>query len=338
MESAARQAKTLVLFVALMVIAGFLPAITLGLLGLSNAVNVAILAGLSAFIACMGGTGWRTGLVIAVPFAVLAGLAVWVAPNPWLAALVLAFSAFLRGYAAKAGLHDALGMTVIALGFIVASPPTPEASIAAPLFVAAISLVAMLWATMVMFLLRNRLHRHRHVPLDPIRVLAYSIVLALLVGVATWVVVDRDLGHTGGWVILTIVVIVQPALGAGLTKAAQRAAGTVLGFAIAIAIGSILGTGPLLYALGTAFLMAALVVMLQGRPYWVYAALLTPAIVLLESAGSTVDQVAKERLAATLAGVAITILVLLVLAPFAKHFAAPLSEAVPMDGANAPGH
>jgi uncharacterized membrane protein YgaE (UPF0421/DUF939 family) len=156
--------------------------------------------------------------------------------------------------------------------------------------------------------------------------------------VATWVVVDRDLGHTGGWVILTIVVIVQPALGAGLTKAAQRAAGTVLGFAIAIAIGSILGTGPLLYALGTAFLMAALVVMLQGRPYWVYAALLTPAIVLLESAGSTVDQVAKERLAATLAGVAITILVLLVLAPFAKHFAAPLSEAVPMDGANAPGH
>jgi hypothetical protein len=241
-------------------------------------------------------------------------------PNPWLAALVLACSAFLRGYAAKAGMHDALIMAVISLGFIVASPPKPEISMSAPLYVAVIAMVSMLWATLIMFLLRHRLHRHRLTPLDPIRVLAFSVALDFLVGVATWFVVDFDLGHTGGWIILTIVVVFQPSLGAGLKKGTHRAAGTVLGFLISIAIGALVGTGPLLYLVGTAFLMAAFVLMLQGRPYWMYATVLTPAIVLLESAGSTVDQVAKERLVATTAGVAITLLVLLALAPLAKHF------------------
>jgi len=332
MATAARQAKTLVLVLSLLVIAGFLPAITLGIVGWSSGVNVAILSGLAAFIACMGGTGWRTGLVITVPFALLAGLAVWAAPTPWLASLVLALAAFLRGYAAKFGMHDALVMALISLGFLVASPPQSTGSIAAPLYVAAVCVISMLWVTMVMFLLRHRLHRHHLIPLDPIRVIPYSIVLAFLVGIATWFVVALKLGHTGGWVILTIVVIFQPSLGAGLKKAMNRAGGTILGFLIAIALGSILGTGPLLYLFGAGFLMVALLFMMQGRSYWLYAAALTPAIVLLESAGSTVDQVAIDRLAATAAGVAITVLVLLVLAPFAKHF-----ETVPVANVSATG-
>lgn len=316
MTSVKQQTKTLSLGVVLMVVAGFVPAIAMGLAGWSNGVQVAILSGLAVFIACMGGTGWRTGLIISLPFALLAGLTEWTAAYPVWAAIVLAFAAFLRGYAARAGMHDALSMTVIALGFIVASPLQSDLPTAAPVYVALVALVACLWATLVMFVLRHRLHRHEHTRLDPVRVMAFSLALALLVGVATWAVVALDLGHTGGWIILTIVVVFQPSLGAGFTKAAQRAAGTVLGFLIAILVGLLVNSGPLLYLVGTAFLMAAFMCMLQGRPYWIYAAALTPAIVLLESAGSTVDKVAEERLAATLFGIAGTLIVMLALAPF----------------------
>lgn len=323
MSSIRQQARTLVVDVALMVIAGFAPAILMGFLGWTDGVNIAILSGLAVFIACMGGTGWRTGLVIALPFAVFAGLADWVAPNPWLAAVVLAAAAFLRGYAAKAGMHDALIMTVIALGFFVASPVPTDTPIASPLYVSLVALVASLWATLVMFLLRNRLHVRSHTGLDSGRVLAYSLVLALLVGVATWFVVDLDLGHTGGWIILTILVVFQPSLGDGFRKAAHRAAGTVLGFGIAVLVGAVVTSSGLLYLVGTAFLMVAFILMLQGRPYWLYATVLTPAIVLLESAGSTVDEVAEQRLGATLIGVTVTVLVMLVLAPFTKHLSSP---------------
>lgn len=321
MSSARQQARTLAVDVALMVIAGFAPAILMGFLGWTGGVDVAILSGLAVFIACMGGTGWRTGLAISLPFALFAGLADWVAPNPWLAATVLAVAAFLRGYAAKAGMHDALIMTVIALGFIVASPVPNDMPIASPLYVTLVSLAAALWATLVIFLLRHRLHVRDHTGLDLNRVLAFSLILAILVGVATWFVVDFELGHTGGWIILTIVVIFQPSLGDGFRKAVHRAAGTVLGFVIAILCGAVLPGGALLYLVGTVFLMASFVLMLQGRPYWLYATVLTPAIVLLESAGSTVDKVAEERLGATLIGVVGTIVVMLVLlavTPLAK--------------------
>jgi hypothetical protein len=241
------------------------------------------------------------------------------AATPVWAGVVLAFAAFLRGYAARAGMHDALIMTVISLGFIAASPPQSDSSLDAPMYVALVALGASVWATFVMFLLRHRLHQHQHTRLDPQRVMAFSLVLALLVGAATWAVVALDLGHTGGWVILTIVVVFQPSLGAGFTKAAHRAAGTVLGFLIAILVGLLVHSGPLLYLVGTVLLMAAFMLMLKGRPYWLYATVLTPAIVLLESAGSTVDKVAEERLGATLIGVAVTLIVMLALTPFANR-------------------
>ena len=322
MSSIRHQFRTLSVDVVLMVIAGFAPAILMGFLGWTDGVNIATLSGLAVFIACMGGTGWRTGLFISLPFALFAGLADWVAPNPWLAAVVLATAAFLRGYAAKAGMHDALIMTVIALGFFVASPIPNDLPIASPLYVALISLAASLWATLVMFLLRNRLHVRQHTGLDSRRVLAYSLVLALLVGVATWGVVDLELGHTGGWIILTIVVVFQPSLGDGFRKAVDRAAGTILGFAIAVLVGAFVTNVGLLYFVGTIFLMVAFILMLQGRPYWLYAAVLTPAIVLLESSGSTVDEVADQRLGATLIGVIFTLLVMLALTPLTKHLLA----------------
>ncbi len=313
MTSARQQARTLTFDVAIMVVAGFIPAIVMGLLGWTGGVNIAILSGLAVFIACMGGTGWRTGLAISLPFALFAGLADWVAPNPWLAGLVLAIAAFIRGYTARVGMHDALIMTVITLGFIVASPVPTDLSLPSPIYVGLVALVSGLWATLVIFVLRHRLRVHAHTGLDPYRVLAYSLILALLVGVATYFVVDLDLGHTGGWIILTIVVVFQPSLGDGFRKAVRRAAGTLLGFIIAVLCGAVLPSGALLYLAGTVFLMAAFTLMLQGRPYWLYATVLTPAIVLLESAGSTVDEVAEERLGATLIGVAATVVVMLVL-------------------------
>lgn len=332
MATTAQQTRILARDVVLMVVAGFVPALVLGLAGWSSGANVAIFAGLSAFIACMGGRGWRTGLAMSAPFAVFAGLVTWSGSDPWLAALLLAIVAFLRGIASRSGMHDALVMAVIALAYFAASPPTSDTSLPAPLFVMLVSLGAALWATLVILVLRHRLALHQLRPVDPIQVLPYSLALALLVGTATWFVVDLGLGHTGGWIILTILVVFQPALGSGFTKAAHRAAGTVLGFAIALLVGAVVPPGAVLYVVGLAFLMVAFLFILQGRTYWLYAAVLTPAIVLLESAGSTVALVAEERLGATLVGVAVTLALMLALSPLAHRLAVRSADAIPPTG------
>lgn len=319
-----RQLRGLLLAVALMVVVSLLPALAISAIGWSDGAHIASLSGLAVLIACILGKGWRTGLVICLPFALFAGLANWTATDPWLAAIVLAAAAFLRGYAAKAGMHDALTWCAIALGFILASPVSIAGSLPATsaIGVALLSLGCGLWATLVMFLMRNRLHARQHTGLGSIRVLAFSMALAFLVGTATWFVVDLRLGQAGGWIILTILVVFQPSLGAGFTKAAGRAAGTVLGICVAFLVGLLLADHWAVYLIGTACLIASFLLLLQRRPYWLFVAFLTPGIVLLDSAGSTVQAVAQERLVATLVGVVGTVLLMLALSPLGKHLAA----------------
>ena len=306
--------------VVLMTLAGLGPWILLSFFDWPNVANAAILPAVAVTIACVTGAGWRTGFIIAVPFAVLAGLATWASPNPWFAAVVLAVAAFLRGYAGRFGLNEALILTVITLGFLVATPPHFNSDVDAPLIIGMVTLFASLWASAVIFIVGKQLPKMPLVKVDPMRVLVYSLVLAALVGVAAVLVVTYDLGQTGGWIILTILVVFQPHLANGIKKAASRAVGTVIGFGITIVIGVFYPTGPVLYAVGFVFFVIMFLFILQNRPYWLYAVVLTPGVVLTASANSTVGVIAIERLKATILGIVFTLLVMLALLPLEKHF------------------
>ena len=74
-----------------------------------------------------------------------------------------------------------------------------------------------------------------------------------------------------------------------------------------------------LYVLGVALFTVAGTLLMLGKPYGVFVLFLTPAVVLVTSAGSTVDQTAIIRLEATAVGVVIVLLVMLALTPLAKH-------------------
>lgn len=319
-SSGLAQTKSIVTSVVLMVVGGFAPALLMGGLGWKSAVSVAMLGGLATFLACTMGRGWQTGLMIAVPFSIATALAVWAAPYPIAAALVLAVAAFLRGYGAKVGLHNALLTTVIALGFLVADPPKFESSLPSSLLAGIVMIVTTLWVTFIVFLAKKWVQPPKLAAIEPARVLWFSSILAIMVGVATWFVVDLNLGHGGGWIILTIVVVYQPYLGDSFKKAGARAVGTVLGFVIAIIAGTVVTNEPMLYLIGTICMVVSLVVLMAAKPYWLFATFLTPAIVLYESAGSTVTKVALERLDATLVGVAVTLVVMLILLPITRHF------------------
>ncbi|MFM7145650.1 MAG: FUSC family protein [Actinomycetales bacterium] len=312
--------KSVAISVLLMVVAGFAPAIVMGALGWKSAVSLAMLGGLATFLAGTMGRGWHTGLVIAVPFSTTAGLVVWAAPVPIVAAIALGIVAFLRGYGAKVGLQNALIMCVIALGFIVATPPTFNTSVPTPILAGIIMLVTTLWVTLVMFTARRWVHPPKLAPIETTRVLWFSSILAIMVGLATWLIVELKLGHGGGWIILTIVVVYQPDLGDGFKKVGGRILGTLVGFLLAVIVGLVVSNGPVLYLLGTICLVIAMNAMATGKPYWLFTAFMTPAIVLYDSAGSTVSKVALERLEATLVGLGIVLIFMLALVLLVNRF------------------
>lgn len=319
-----KAAKLIVLSMVMLNVAAFAPAMILGALGWHDAVFVAMLAGLAAFMACFMGSGWQTGLKVSLPFAVFTSLTVWAAPYAWAAAIVLGAAAFWRGYGARLGLHNALMMTVIALGFIVTQPPTFEGTFSAPVIAGLVTLGSALYVTLVMFVARRWIHPPALTQLVTARVVAYSSILAVVIGGVTWCVIHFDLGHAGSWIILTILVVFQPYLGTSFRKAGQRILGTGLGFILAMIIGLFVSSGPILYVLGVLLFMVAGSCMMLGKPYWTFVVFLTPAVVLFTSVGSTVDKTAVLRLEATSVGVLIAFLVMLALAPLAKHLQSEL--------------
>jgi uncharacterized membrane protein YccC len=188
-----------------------------------------------------------------------------------------------------------------------------------PILVGVVSLGAGLWAIIVSFALRKWIPHVKRVHVERIRVLVYSILFAVLVGVATWLVVHFNLGQTGAWIILTILVVFQPYFGTGFKKAGARAFGTVVGLCITVVIGVFFPSGPILYVIGSIFGMIILLFLFQNRPYWMYAMALTPTVVLFNSANTNVGIVATERLKGTFVGIALTLLMMLALLPISKR-------------------
>ena len=318
-RSGRKTAQKIFFAIVLLNVASFAPGVVLGALGWYDAVNVAMLSGLAAFMACGMGSGWTTGLRVAVPFAIFVSLTVWAAPYALPAALVLGAAAFWRGFGARLGLHNALMMSVIALAFLVTEPPKFTGTFSAPIMAGLVALGASLYVVLVMFVARNVAKPPALTKLVIDRTLAYSVILALMIGGVTWCVIRFNLGHGGSWIILTILVVFQPYLGTGYKKAGQRVAGTVVGFALALVIGLFVSSGPWLYVIGVVLFVFAGTLMMLGRPYWTFVVFLTPAVVLFTSAGSTVDKTAVIRLEATAVGVFITLAVMLALTPLAKR-------------------
>jgi hypothetical protein len=243
-----------------------------------------------------------------------------VAHSPWLAALLMAAVAAARGVTAARSLSGPLTTFPIVIGFMVVEPPATTGGWPAWLSVGLVVLVCAAWATLVMFLLRHQiLSLPRATALEPSRARLYGLISGLMVGCAAWFAVTFNLQHTGGWLMLTIVVVFEPYVKDGYVKALHRAGGTILGFVIAFFIGTLTQSPTLLSVAGVLCLLVAVDLIARRRPYWQYAAFLTPAVVLLAGANGNVFEMDGLRLAATLTGVALVLVVIAVIRPFAKR-------------------
>lgn len=314
-------ARALVVSTIMLVLVAFLPGLFLSIVGLDAAAGAGLLGAFAAFLAALLG-GWRVGLAVVLPLAVAAGLAVAVHPNAWLAALLMLVVAGARDWLSTRGLHNALTSAVIAIGFLVADPPTSTTSLPDPLFIGLVVGAAALYGAGVVGLLSRGKHTRPEQPrVSPSRALVFAVSNGLLMAVATWFVIRLDLGHTGAWMLLTIVVVSQPYVQDGFDKALQRAGGTMLGIVAAVGVGALTTSPAILYIVGMAGVMATSVLLMQRRPYWLVAACLTLAIVMLMGASSSIEETAAHRLIATLVGVGAALAVTAAMQPFAKRTA-----------------
>lgn len=313
----AKKTERLVINIGAMVAATLLPGFALAVMGFTELAGTAGLVAMSVYVAAIFG-GRKLAVSMLVPFAVAAGLAVWWSDNPWLAALLMLVVAGTRGMMAQYGMHGPLSMSVIAIGFILAEPPKPSMQGPAALLVGILVLIVGGYAVLTVIAFRRWMPTPKIQEVPPMRANYFGLILGVTVAVAAWFTVQYQLSHEGAWIMLTIVVVLQPNGKDAFKKAFQRSVGTTLGFLIAIGLATTVDQSWFLYLIGIVAMVAAMAYLMLKKPYWEYAILLTVGIVILEGSSTSIVNTANTRFHATIIGATAALAVTLAMAPFGR--------------------
>ena len=290
-----------------------LPSLLLAPLGWGDATGPFLLATMAALMASVF-AGIRLGLMVTVGLAIADMLALAAAPSPVWAGLVMATVALLYGLSARRGLTSMIVTAPVAIAFTLADPPTLQqgSMLADALALGLFALLGGLWGTAFGSLLGRKVPRKAPPLSSWTKAVVFGMTMALVLGVTMGIVVSTGIGHSGAWILMTILLVLQPAMGQTFRKSLERALGTLLGFGIALVVALLVSNTALLLALGIAFLTLAVYVKLDSRStYWQFTTALTPGIVLAE--GSTADAVSLDidRLWASFIGVGVALALLL---------------------------
>ena len=321
-----RASMRVVVGFSILIATSLLPGLVLSILGFTEIASITTLASISTMIPALLASLRLTALTV-LGLTVGSLLALPASVNPWLAALVLGAAAAGTGLASRVGASGIVVMATISLAFLISTPPDLDVhDVSSWLVVAAASGGAALWGAGAGLLIRRKrrsVHAAQHETVPWPRVTAFTVVLTLVIAIAGWVVVELQWQHGGGWFIMTFLIVLQPYLQDAWTKTLQRATGTVVGIVVAMIIYLLLGNlTVVIYVVGAAAAVLALTVRYATkRPYWQYAALLTPAVVLLEGVSTSVTETAEARLGFTLLAAAIAILIEIAMAPLYRSSA-----------------
>lgn len=319
MKSRARIAVLVIVLVAILVI----PSAILSPLGAANAGSMIGLGGLGiAFLSFT--SNLRVALLSSVGLGITAALVADGASLPALGVAAMVLVAASQGLLSRWGWHRAFTVVSITLGFIasesVLQPPL-DSTLAFALAITGYGIVVALAMALLIRRTRAKVDDDPGAQKSPEpetswdRSIGYAAMLAVTTAVTTTLVLLNDWGHTGGWLIMTPFIVIQPTMRDGMPKAINRALGTIAGFALAYIAAEILGQGLALTLIGYTFAVVTVVAMVKKWNYALYATFLTPAVVILESVGRSVQEVSDHRLVATLLGVGISLIVMAIAIP-----------------------
>lgn len=273
------------------------------------------------------GRGLRAGLLTSVFLGAASAATIVASTSTVVGVAMMTLVSLGQGLAARRGLQGITSLVPITLGFVIAEPPTrgpldTPASFGLTLtaFTVAVSLVVGLIA-------RGAPRSTTQQGMSNSRASAYAALLAITTAATTTIALSGDWGHAGGWLIMTPFIVIQPYVQDGWRKALARAAGTMAGFAIAAGLAQLIDSPLVLTIAGFGFATIAIVAIVRKWHYAIYATFLTPAIVILESGGRAVTQLADKRLEATLLAVALSMLAMAAAIPIYRKEARKLGLA-----------
>lgn len=301
------------LLIALLTIALMAPPVLLGISGQFGLASAFAYGGVIAVSAVFYDA--RLAVALSLLSGVSGAVAALLNPHPVAGAVFFGLFTGACALAAKRGLHSPVLLVPIFISFILAAPPQVQGVSPTPaaFITGAVLALGGLWGTASARLLlgkpRTQIERQA---LSTRATVAYAILMGLLLGVATWAVLTYAKFHQGAWLLLTLIVVLQPSPHDTFVKSLQRLGGTLLGGLIALALILANVHATLALVIGGALLFGALAVRyVEKRPYWEYITVLTPAVILLNAPGLDAMRVAEDRVVFTVIATVIGLVIAL---------------------------
>jgi hypothetical protein len=300
----------MILVAAIVIMA--VPTVVVAVVGWTSAETLAMLAAMGGLFSAVG-LGWRGLIVLTIASGVGTFFASFVETNPMSSALLMLVAGVALGAGNKWGLSVWNFMFPVIVAAVIAQPPhVVEGTLANAAVTGATTLGCVFLGGLMTMLVVKKPQQTSITTYSPKVNLMYAVNLGLLLAGAGYFAAVFHQELLGMWAALTVVVIlIEPYAGETTTKALQRAAGTILGFLLAIGVSASVLPGFLYYAAGLLFLEIALLLRFRGhRKYWEYVMFLTPGVVLLSGSPTHVEQVSDYRLYATVIAAAACLLIL----------------------------
>lgn len=278
---------------------------------IDGVMSVAFFGVLAATFGWMEG-GAKVGSVIVVSLSGLGLASVAFHEHTLILALILLALGVLYGYFASKGLGAAvLQLPILTPYFMMRPPPLfhdpPVVNAQYAFGIVVVMLGSGLWTMLVLRLvlgkrgLRREGVANRKVPIAYGTVLGLISAAVLLAGTAT------GLKSHWVWITLTLYLLADPVKLVQPKKLIGRALGTAAGFGIVSLLALLGASDQLLAACALPAIWLCIYSMAVKSPYWMYAMLLTIAVVLMNSAGLDTLLLDAERLGFTLLGTALSL-------------------------------
>lgn len=284
---------------------------------------------LPAFVALPCGPRVAFGTAVATSVAMFLGLLA--SQTPVLAALLLMAMAVGVAYAHTRGWQGPGTYVATQAALAAVAAPTARAigdgaggdpsSLSNAATVAAVTLLAGLWVAAAGSLTLRGLASSPHTRAWDADLTVFAATLAGLLGIATYVLMTYTSRGNAWWILLTILVSVTPTAAGSISRAAQRAGGTILGGAVAALLVVAIHDRTALVAIGFVAAVASAVTYVKA-PYWVFAASLTLALVLLTFPEGRALRGDLERVAYTVLAALIVVAVTLAIDAARRRYVA----------------
>lgn len=310
--------------------AGFLALLIapLALIGVAfdSGIALAALPGVAVgFVITLQARSVRVGLIAVAMMSALAFVSTLASASTVASVLWLGLVGVAYGLSGLRGWHRLTMQMAIWCAYIVVNPLQANAAsklsaigpVGLSLTAAAITAAATLAAGVVMAILVDRIKgaspARPLAPLLPAQAWAFAIACGALLAIGAAVVLESARFPAGEWLLLTVIVLLQPDRHATLRHTAERIAGTLSGVVAAAVLALALGDGPLTIVLALVLMVAAFAWLQMPNRYWAYVGLFTSGLVLLSAPPGEADALAAARLGFTIAGaLAVVVATLLV--------------------------